>query len=58
MKNFYEKFYIEINKLLSNSDTLSLEKIAKSLISENKKNKNRGRVNRARRGMYLRCRRC
>ncbi len=39
MKNFYEKFYIEINKLLSNSDTLSLEKIAKSLISANKKNK-------------------
>ena len=39
MKNFYEKFYIEINKLLSNSDTLSLEKIAKSLINANKKNK-------------------
>ncbi len=39
MKNFYEKFYIEINKLLSNSDTLSLEKIAKSLISANRNNK-------------------
>ncbi len=39
MKNFYEKIYIEINKLLSNTDTLLLEKIAKSLISANKNNK-------------------
>lgn len=39
MKNFYEKFNIKINKLLNHTDTLSLEKIAKSLISANKKNK-------------------
>ena len=39
MKNFYKKFNIKINKLLNNTDTLSLEKIAKSLISANKKNK-------------------
>jgi len=39
MKNFYERFYIEINKLLNHTDTLLLEKIAKSLIKANKKNK-------------------
>ena len=39
MKNFYEKIYIEINKLLNHTDTLLLEKIAKSLINANKKNK-------------------
>lgn len=39
MKNFYKNIYIEIDKLLSNTDVLSLEKIAKSLIDINKKNK-------------------
>ena len=39
MKDFYKKIYIEINKLLNNTDTLLLEKIAKSLINVNKKKK-------------------
>ena len=39
MKNFYEKFYIELSRLLNHTDTSSLEKIAKSLIKANKKNK-------------------
>lgn len=39
MKNFYKKVYIEIIKLLNQTDTLLLEKIAKSLINANKKNK-------------------
>ena len=39
METFYKKFYSELNQLLCDTDTLSLEKIAKSLISASKKNK-------------------
>ena len=39
MVNFYKKFYSELNQLLCHTDTLLLEKIAKSLISASKKNK-------------------
>lgn len=37
MKSFYKYIYNEINKLLSHTDFVSLEKISKSLMSINKK---------------------
>lgn len=39
MKNFYKNIFNEIDKLLTQTDFRSLEKISKSLISINKKNK-------------------
>lgn len=39
MKNFYSKIFEEINHILKQTDTVALEKIAKSLVSTNKKNK-------------------
>ena len=39
MKNFYVKIFNEINSLLNKTDFVALEKISKSLISANKKNK-------------------
>jgi len=39
MKNFYKNIFDEIDKLLSQTDFRSLEKISKSLISVNKKNR-------------------
>jgi D-sedoheptulose 7-phosphate isomerase len=39
MKNFYKNIFSEINKLLVQTDFKSLEKISKSLISLNKRNK-------------------
>ena len=39
MKNFYVKIFNEINSLLDKTDFIALEKISKSLISANKKNK-------------------
>ena len=39
MKNFYSKIFVEINKLLNQTDLDALEKISKSLMSVNKKNK-------------------
>ena len=39
MKNFYGKIFEEINHILKQTDIVALEKIAKSLISINKKNK-------------------
>ena len=38
MKNFYRNFFDEINNLLNQSDISSLDKIAKTLSSLNKKN--------------------
>lgn len=39
MKNFYKSIFDEIDKLLNQTDFRSLEKISKSLLSVNKKNK-------------------
>ncbi len=39
MKDFYKNIYNEISKLLGDTDFFSLEKIAKSIINANKKNK-------------------
>lgn len=39
MKNFYSKIFVQINKLLNQTDLEALEKISKSFISANKKNK-------------------
>ena len=39
MKNFYKEIFDEINNILNQTDFVSLEKISKSLISINKKNK-------------------
>jgi len=39
MKNFYSKIFEEISHILKQTDIVALEKIAKSLISTNKKNK-------------------
>ena len=37
MKNFYSKIFEEISHILKQTDIVALEKIAKSLISTNKK---------------------
>ncbi len=39
MKNFYTKVFDEINNILNQTDLISLEKIYKSIILTNKKNK-------------------
>ena len=39
MESFYSKIFEEINHILKQTDIVALEKIAKSLISTNKKNK-------------------
>ena len=39
MKNFYTKIFDEINNILNQTDLIALEKIYKSLIFTNKKNK-------------------